>query len=144
MPVVLFVRNKRIIYNNRDESRAIVAGLSTVEVMVFSENRVLAEQLPDELVRLSRGLKLGHQRYFHMGRGEIVVPLKTVVLTKFEPQAAFNAVRRMQQSVAETRSRREPISVREFRIDRYLVTDGNATTMVAAAAGWDTLPVLSK
>src|ERR1700733_8741063 len=109
-------------------------------VLYISGNKLVERELPHELIRHARGLIYDHARYCDMGRRHVLIRRDKVVFTKFEPVAALNALSRMREASEGIRTVRPPISVCSIDNGHYQVIDGNATALVAAAAGWPQIP----
>jgi hypothetical protein len=80
------------------------------------------------------------ERYFHLPAGCVTMPLARLVMTRARAKGVANAGRLMLAAYEGRQERRAPVSVQPLPDGRFLVLDGNSTTLTALASGWTDIP----
>jgi hypothetical protein len=111
-----------------------------MEIKVFHLGEVSKLSVPLGICAASAKLHNDPTRYFDYPPDTLTLPLEDLIYSHFEPSAVRNAISRMAEAFRGERLRRSPVTVTRFSPDAYLVLDGNSTAVVAAAAGWKTVP----
>lgn len=78
--------------------------------------------------------------YFDLSWEFVMLPVSALVNIRARPEGILNANRLMLAAYQGRGGHRGPISVRLMADKRWLVLDGNSTTINAAFSGWSTLP----
>ncbi len=98
---------------------------------------------PDRaFVALCRELRYQHGLYFVLGSDHVLVPIGQLLLTRARQDGIGTARAVMAEAARGMHPKRQPIAVRRHARYRYLVLDGNSTTIVARCAGWVDLPCI--
>jgi len=78
--------------------------------------------------------------YFESTADSIDLPVSQLVPVRARPEGIFNAKVFMAQAAEGTRSKRQPIEVRDNGDGTYTLWDGNSTYSLAVDAGFETIP----
>ncbi|MFC3229169.1 hypothetical protein ACFOGJ_18125 [Marinibaculum pumilum] len=108
--------------------------------IIEDDSNTTIYKIPQFVVDNSIILKLPIQYYFKEKPNTIFIPTHLLILSRARGIGIENALIKMDEAARGLRPRRNPISVSRRNDGRYLVLDGNSTTIVAVAAGWRTLP----
>ena len=105
---------------------------STNEVIQTELEQVIADQLSD--------LEDEPASYFDLTQSHVMIELKYLINTRARPSGIVNANKLMQLAKIGTGYKRDPIIVKAYGSGRWLVVDGNSTTINAVHSGWKQLP----
>jgi hypothetical protein len=113
-------------------------------VKVRQDNGTLSDvELPQDVVAHARTLKEAPDKYFKTETpGTEMIPVEKLVQTRARPEGIAHAVELMAKAYQGEGGKRGPIHVQKLDDGNYLVLDGNSTTTIATAAGWEHLPAL--
>lgn len=78
--------------------------------------------------------------YFEKTEDSIDLPVSQLVPVRARPEGIFNSKVFMAQAAGGTRTKRQPIEVRDMGDGTYRLWDGNSTYAVAVEAGFSTIP----
>jgi hypothetical protein len=122
--------NLSYLYRSQDP-KAYSGGLSAAgEAIARKTFRRLAEVnlKPDPLL------------YFEKTEDSVDLPVSQLVPVRARPEGVFNSKVFMAQAAGGTRTKRQPIEVRDMGDGTYRLWDGNSTYAVAVEAGFETIP----
>jgi hypothetical protein len=109
-----------------------------MKVLVGSEYHEY--EIPPSLAKRCEGMNVDPAYYIEVTEQTFFVSVECLILSRVRPRGLANAVQKMKQAALGMRPKRRAILV-ERKDARYLVIDGNSTTVVLAALSSPTIPV---
>lgn len=105
-----------------------------------SANQVVKTTLEQTIMDQLSVLEDDPRFYFDLTQNHLMIAVKYLINTRARPNGIVNANKLMQLAKIGTGSKREPILVEAYDSSRWLVLDGNSTTINAVYSGWMHLP----
>lgn len=103
-------------------------------------NQVTMKTLEQTIVDRLLVLQDDPRCYFNLDRKHVMIKVQHLINTRSRPTGIVNANKLMHLAKSGEGSKREPILVKSYDRVRWLVLDGNSTTINAVYSGWSHVP----
>jgi len=107
---------------------------------LVDDKGIVKLELSAEIVGVLERLPEQTEAYFDVSGEHEMLAVGSLVNIRARPNGILNANNLMMAAYHDDGDRREPISVRLLGDGRWLVLDGNSTTINALFSGWSIVP----
>lgn len=110
--------------------------------MLEGDGSVSSHEPDSSLIELAKKLPYAHSRYFIQTSNSILVQTKKLILSRSRTKGIWNAAHLMEAAFLGQQAPRNPIEIKPFNDERFVVVDGNSTSTIAIIAGWPDIPAV--
>lgn len=114
-----------------------------MEARLISNNDCIKYILCREFFKSEKlTLKHDHKLYFKDLQSSVVIPARSLLLTRARQEGITNAFERMRNAAKNRIPKRLPILVSAHTASQYRVLDGNSTVAIAVFSDWPDVPCI--